>query len=238
MQEITAVLLDWDLTLAHVIGIQTYSERLKALFNSAGLDFSLAEIEAAMQRYENDAAAHAESAPSDLPQTPQDITDYYREILQRLGYPNDDVIFFDRLYHTFAELPITLYDDTLPTLQRLQAKDLSLGIITNHSSLIRPVIAQFVGRYISSEHVIISQDIQIHKPSPAIFRQAAAQLNVLPEECLFVGDNLNVDAIGAVRYGGYRLGLWIDRGKNSPTGITLPENVHRITSLSQVLDFV
>ena len=231
---IKAVLFDWDLTLAHAHSINTYSERLQALFHSAGLSFSLPAIEAAMQSHQEQFFTASQVG---APQTPQDITDYYRHILHRLGYVNEDDAFFDQLYHAFARLPVTLYDDSLATLQQLQQQRLTLGIITNHSNLIRPVIDRHVGQYIPTEQVIISQDVLMHKPAPAIFQHAARKLQVEPAQCLFVGDNLNVDAIGAVVQGGYGLGLWIDRETNGEKQQLSP-GVHCITSLNQVIDFL
>ncbi len=236
-RKVAAVLFDWDLTLAHVIGIKTYSERLKAIFHHGGLDFPLADIEEAMRDHQINTAVLKLPLLPGVPQTQKEITDYYREILWRLGYTNDDDAFFDRLYDIFAELPLALYEDTLPTLEQLQRQGVKIGIITNHSSLIRPVIEEAVGRYIPTNYVLISQDAQLYKPSPVVFQAAASQLNVLPSNCVYVGDNLYVDAIGAVEQGGYALGLWIDREpprKKKP----FPENVHRITTLSQTLDFV
>ncbi len=234
---VTAVLFDWDLTLAHVIGIETYAERLQAIFRQGGLDFPLTAIENAMRDHQIDTASLRLPILPGVPQTPKDITDYYRDILGRLNYSNEDSAFFDDLYDAFADLPIILYDSVLPLLEQLQRKGIKLGIITNHSRFIRPVTQEYVGQYIPSEHVIISQELQLDKPDPVIFEHAAAQLKVAPHECLFVGDNLYVDAIGAVEQGGYAKGLWIDR-KNTALRHPPPANVQRITSLSQVIDFV
>lgn len=236
-RHITAVLFDWDLTLAHTTGIKTYSERLQAIFRAGGLDFPLAAVETALRSHRVDTAALKLPILPGKPQTQKDIADHYREILWRLGYVNDDPAFFDYLYNVFAELPLALYDAALPTLQQLKQKGVSLGIITNHSRLIRPVIDQYVGGFVPSEHVVISQEQQLDKPSPAIFEFAASQLHTPPANCAYVGDNLYVDAIGAIQQGEYALGLWIDRKRNGEKR-RYPENVYRITSLRQVLDFV
>jgi HAD superfamily hydrolase (TIGR01549 family) len=236
-QRVTAILFDWDLTLAHVIGIETYSQRLQAIFQRGGLHYALADIEEAMRSYQIDTAMLQLPILPGVPQTQEDITDYYRDILRRLGYDNQDDAFFDHLYDAFAELPLELYESALPLLRHLKRKGRTLGIITNHSRLIRPVIDQYVGAYIPSEYVIISQELRLNKPQPAIFHHAAARLQVDPADCLFVGDNLHVDAIGAVEQGGYAGGIWIDR-KNTSLRHSPPENVYRITSLSQITDFI
>lgn len=236
--KVTAVLFDWDLTLAYAEGIDTYGERLQTLFYHAGLDYTVEAIEAAVRDYQTDTGILGQKTPESILQTRQNIADYYRQILVRLGYVNDNWTFYDRLYDVFAKVPAILYEDSLAILRALKKRDLVLGIITNHSSLIRPVINEYVGEYISDSHVIISQDLQVYKPDPAIFRHAARQIGVLPENCLFVGDNLEVDAIGAVQQGGFGLGVWIDRETDTAVPHHLPERVHRITSLSQIENFI
>jgi putative hydrolase of the HAD superfamily len=236
--EVTAVLFDWDLTLAFAEGVDTYGERLQILFQQAGLDFPVTKIEEAVYNYKRDTDTLGLKAPESLLQTRQNISDYYREILVRLGYVNENWTFYDRLYDAFAEVPVILYKGSLPTLRALQARGLVLGIITNHSSLIRPVIADFVGKYVPDSHVIISQDLQVYKPDPIIFQHAVQRLGVPPQNCIFVGDNLDVDAVGAVQRGGFKKGLWIDRELDTSIAPPLPDHVHRITSLTQVLDFL
>jgi HAD superfamily hydrolase (TIGR01549 family) len=236
--KVTAVLFDWDLTLAYAEGINTYGERLQTLFHHAGLDYTVEEIEAAVHDYQLDTGMLGQKPPESILQTRQNITDYYRQILARLDYVNENWTFYDRLYDVFAEVPTLLYEDSLHILQALKKRGLVLGIITNHSSLIRPVIDEYVGEYISSSHVIISQDLQVYKPDPVIFRQATRQIGVLPENCLFVGDNLEVDAIGAVQQGGFSQGLWIDRETDTAVPPRLPAHVHRITSLNQIETFI
>ncbi len=95
----------------------------------------------------------------------------------------------------------------------------------------------YLGRFIQPGHIIISDEVGVHKPMPSVFTQAAAALDLLPQQCLFVGDNLHVDAIGAVHEGGYRLGLWLDR-QHDAWDEPLPPGIMRITSLTEVLDFL
>ena len=77
----------------------------------------------------------------------------------------------------------------------------------------------------------------MHKPGAQIFDYALDVLNVAPEMSLFVGDDLTVDAIGAVKAGGFGMGLWLDR-RNIGIDRGLPPRVARITSLKEVLTYV
>lgn len=87
---------------------------------------------------------------------------------------------------------------------------------------------------IEPQHLFLSEEEGMHKPFPKFFRRAAARLGVSPTRCLFVGDNLAVDAIGAVQ-SGFAAGLWLDRHRLW-NGEQLP--VPRITGLKQVLNYL
>lgn len=231
---ITAVLFDWDLTLAQVLGEVSHSERLTALFQLEGLPFTHEQVQAALHSYQ---AEQNKLPQSGMPQTQQDIANFYRQILVRLGHQNVNQAFVNRLYDAYALLPITLYKDALTTLRAIKRAKLEIGIISNHSNVIRPVIEKYTGGLVSPSSIIISQEEGVHKPAKTIFARAAARMQTAPENCLFVGDNLVVDAIGAVTQGEFGMGLWLDRNKKGAT-MMLPTNVHRITSLTQVLNFV
>lgn len=235
--KITAVLFDWDCTLARTLGDISFGERLAVLFQSNGLTYTRDEILTALQRHQND-VRQGKLRGTIKPQTRQDILYFYRHILTRLGHPDTSMDLADRLYNGYAQLPTFLYDDTMSTLRALKQRGLTLGIISNHASTARKVMQQQVGQYIPPDHIFISQDLGVHKPAKTIFRHALTRIRITtPRNCLFVGDNLKVDAIGSVVQGGFGMGLWLDR-RQTGANQTLPSRVARITSLQQVLDFI
>jgi putative hydrolase of the HAD superfamily len=131
-----------------------------------------------------------------------------------------------------------LYEDTLPLLNWLKKQGIALGVISNHSQKIRPVIEETLAGFVQPEHIVISQEEGVHKPTKTIFKTACSRLGFSPEECIFVGNDLYVDAIGSVAEGGYGLGLWLDRGAGNNGTRALPERVYRINSLMLVLDYI
>lgn len=60
------------------------------------------------------------------------------------------------------------------------------------------------------EVIVVSDEIGWRKPHPKIFAHTLEQLNVTPEEALFVGDRLAIDVDGAVQTG--MDAAWIDTG--------------------------
>lgn len=236
-KEISVVLFDWDLTLARVLGEVSSSERLAALFQREGLPYTLDEIQTAVRHYQADVEQGKLRELNTPPQTRQDVIQFYRHLLNRLGHDETGWELANQLYSAYSYLPTVLYEDCLPTLRALKEKGLTLGIISNHATSAREIMEESVGDYIPPEHIIISQEVGVHKPAKTIFRRAVARLRMSPANCMFVGDNLLVDAVGAVEQGGFALALWLDR-EQTGAGIPLPEGVARITSLTQVLEFV
>lgn len=234
--ETRGVFFDWDLTLARVVGDVSQEERLTALFQSEGLPYSLEEIEAGIQ-YSHDYYRTRFAHDMPRPQTPEEIAEHYRRILTYLRHRPISQALLSRLYNGFGQLPAFLYDDSLSTLRALDEMGITLGIISNHTREARGVMQELLGKLVSSEHIFISQEVGLHKPTSFIFTMALQAADLEPEECLFVGDSLSADAIGAVQQGGFRLGLWLDR-EDMGAELELPANVVRITSLEEVLNFV
>jgi HAD superfamily hydrolase (TIGR01549 family) len=230
---VETIFFDWDYTLAHTSASNNSTgERLAKMFALADLPYSQTEIEAAMARYHGDVSAGKHPPIMDL-QRRREIIRRYGHLFDYLGEKDRSWATRVRLYRTYAQLPNHLYQDSRPTLALLRQQDFKLGIITNHASIIRPVIEQLVGDLVPTEHVVISEEIGVHKPAKTIFNRAAARTRTRPSRCLLVGDNFEVDAVGSTVVGGYRASVWLDR-KEKGANRTMPAGVSRITSLDQL----
>lgn len=222
-ESVRGVFFDWDLTLARIMGEVPLSQRLTELFQRYDLALSAGQVRAAINQLD-------EAGDRPKPQTPTEIIEFYRQILQVLGYEAITPEFGQTLYDGYALLPNLLYDDAIPTLRRLAARPLRLGIISNHSVLARAMMEKLVGDFISAEQIIISDEVGLHKPDAGIYTLAAEKLDLPPAACALVGDNLEVDAIGAVEAGGFQRGFWLDRDGDD-NDRRLPPGVTRITTL-------
>ncbi len=74
------------------------------------------------------------------------------------------------------------------------------------------------------EVILISADVAMRKPNPAIFRHLLAAMNLKPHEMLFVGDTPMEDVLGAQRAG---IPIaWLSHGRTElPLGVDPPDIV-------------
>lgn len=231
---ITAVLFDWDFTLAYSLGLGvSHITRTAILFQTYGVRCTEADLAAAQASLSADIAKGTLAGPQ-RPQKKREIIRLYQELLRRLGHPDSSYDFAYDVYAGYGRLPHCLYADVPPTLKTLQERSLILGILSNHSTSVLKTMDLLLGDMIPQERITVSEEVGVHKPAKTIFRRAAAKLHQKPANCIYVGDNLQVDAIGAVQQGGYAAGIWIDRSGQETT-ISLPPKVYRITNLTQLV---
>lgn len=230
---ITAVFFDWDMTLARILGDVPTSQRLATLFQRHGLPYTSDQIETALTQYYLNGGKQTKNQK---PQKPSEIIQFYHHLLTHLGHEDIPQNLGRQLYEGYALLPNLLYDDVLPTLHKLQAQGFKLGVLSNHSKTARQAMESLVGHFIQPEHIIISEEIDLHKPDGRIFHYAAEKIGTPPEECTLVGDNFTVDAIGSVTAGGFAHGFWLDRENKNE--LELPDFVSRLVRLDEVLDYL
>lgn len=86
-------------------------------------------------------------------------------------------------------------------INALNDKGLKLGLISNGKSPFQERNFQALNIAEFFEIILVSEKIGLRKPDPAIFHMALAELNVLPEQALFVGDDPIADVEGARKLG-------------------------------------
>jgi putative hydrolase of the HAD superfamily len=99
-------------------------------------------------------------------------------------------------------------DKLIETLEYLYGK-FRLAIITNGSSYMQNKKIDKLGIRKYFKEIIISNDVGIKKPGKAIFILCCNRLNVDPSEALYIGDNYEIDIMGAIGAG--LNAIWINK---------------------------
>jgi putative hydrolase of the HAD superfamily len=134
--------------------------------------------------------------------SPDDDRGWWQELVERTmetaGYrivPFDR--YFDAVYQAFAQPGVwELFPDVQATLTELHRLKVRLGVISNFDRRLYTILGD-LGVLDAFEHIIISSEIGVRKPSPKIFWTAAHRFNVEVSEMLHVGDETKSDFDGA-----------------------------------------
>ena len=155
----------------------------------------------------------------------------FRRTLNYCGV-NDDKFAeqLNQLYlkHRFKD--VELFDDVIPTLEKLKHK-YTLGILSNGNSYPETL---GVDKYF--QFVILAQEVGVEKPDPEIFHLAVEKAGCLPDEFLYVGDSQESDIVGAKK-AGIKI-AWFNRTNvQLRPGIPRPDyEIDRLDALPGILD--
>jgi HAD superfamily hydrolase (TIGR01549 family) len=203
----------------HDLGIAVEA---KALFNS----LSIADI-----FYRN------ENARSPLAQkSPEEQVKFYVEYITRIIGGAGAQINPDQALKILATIreykwEFKAYDDAVPTLETLHKRGLILGLISNVAQDMESTYEKLGYQpYLSFK--VTSAEVGFDKPRPEIFLAALDKAKVKPEESLYVGDQYQIDIVGARGVG--IKPLLIDRNDYFPEIKDCP----RIHSLRQITDYI
>ncbi|PFX71115.1 HAD family hydrolase [Bacillus toyonensis] len=98
------------------------------------------------------------------------------------------------------------FPDMHELLQQLKQRNIKIGIITNGFTEFQMSNLQALNIHTYTNTILVSEAEGIKKPHPEIFKRALQKLNVKAEECLYVGDHPENDALGSEQVG--ILGVW------------------------------
>jgi FMN hydrolase / 5-amino-6-(5-phospho-D-ribitylamino)uracil phosphatase len=114
----------------------------------------------------------------------------------------------DALWEIYATArnSVELYPDALPALESLRALWPVASLTNGNADLER------IGLHLHFAHHIAARDIGSAKPEAKIFLAAAERLGIAPENILHVGDDPELDVVGA-REAGLRT-AWINRPRH------------------------
>ncbi|MFI1433607.1 HAD family hydrolase [Streptomyces lydicus] len=135
-------------------------------------------------------------------------------------------------YIAHYEASWVLFPDSLPALEAL-APLLRQAVLSNSSTANQERKLAALGIRARFEAVLCADELGHAKPAAEAFASACAALGLAAEEVVYVGDRLDIDALGARDAG--LAAVWLDRtGPDGEAGAELPPGVRRIASLAEL----
>jgi putative hydrolase of the HAD superfamily len=98
------------------------------------------------------------------------------------------------------EHPPVVMPGAADALRTIRARGLPIGLISNAGATPGYVLREIMQRFELLEHLdvaVFSDEVELAKPSPAIFEHALELLGVEAREAVFVGDQPVLDVLGA-----------------------------------------
>lgn len=137
-------------------------------------------------------------------------------IRQRMRFITNDTYLTntkaDSMFMYFMEHYIKstqLYDDVINSLEHFRAQGIRLGVISNGPDNMQQQKIDAAGIRHYFEHILTAEKAGVGKPDSRIFQQALEHVNLPAEQCWYVGDHLEKDAIAASHAG--LVGIWLNR---------------------------
>lgn len=164
----------------------------------------------------------------DVPQTHAFWRALVFDVLDAVGFSGDREACFGAFFAEF-EKPESwwVYEDVAPLLDGLEARGVPVGVLSNWDFRL-PRLLEVLGLRARFDPLVVSCFEGVAKPSPELYRRAAARVGVDPRRILYVGDHRHLD-LDPAREVGFEAYL-IDR-KGRERG---PYTVRR---LDHLLDF-
>ncbi len=157
--------------------------------------------------------------------------EFVRRVVRELEHDAAVEPLFEALYAAFTDPAIWhLYPDVEPALDELGRRGLQLLVVSNWDRRL-PALLERLGIAHRFRRIVVSALEGVEKPSPEIFRRAAAAVGTAPEELLHVGDSPREDYAGA-RAAGCRAVL-LDR-----EGLFAGDGYRRVRSLLELPEAV
>jgi len=197
---IKAVFLDWFNTLAHFNPLRE-ELHLQAL-REFGIEASPPRVRrgvllADKYWFEEDVRSKIKARS---PQEQVEIARRYQQILLgEVGVEVDEEKLpgiMKRVQELYKGVTFALFEDVLPTLKMLKGRGLILGLLTNLDRDMAAICRQ-LGLESYLDFVVTSEEAGSDKPNPPIFLAALEKAGVKPAEAIHVGDQYQIDVVGA-----------------------------------------
>ena len=130
-----------------------------------------------------------------------ELRDVFSDILTRRHKSADEA---DNLALCFREAStekLRLFDGVAQMLSELKEAGHGIYLVSNAQGCFTHREIEICGLTPFFDGIILSSDVGVKKPSPDIFHIAFERFALSPDECIYVGNDMHDDILGATRVG-------------------------------------
>ena len=125
----------------------------------------------------------------------------YQRLLEERGLPLRFARPVTETYWNAFVDSVKVFPDAAPALDRLRALGLRIGLGTNMTAYWQFRKLERLGLLDRFDFIVSSEEVGSEKPSPRFFAMCVRKARCPVSECLFVGDDLQLDVFGALDAG-------------------------------------
>jgi HAD superfamily hydrolase (TIGR01549 family) len=165
-------------------------------------------------------------------------TGLVREAFDRLGVPVSGAELLGAMdgYAKAIAGWSTVDPDAAPVLKTLRERGYRLGLLSNtwwaadwhNADLVMHGLAGLL------DAIVYTSDLPHSKPHRSVFAEVARRLDLMPDECVMIGDRMVDDVSGALEAG--MRGVWRKNQSGFPSAIAVPTaEIERLSELPDLL---
>ncbi len=223
---IRAVLFDMGDTLVKVDVVHP-GEIFQRILTSLGISISLREIKTAFLNAEKEAKELNLLSLFGKIQREEYWHKWDSLVLKHLSIAEGRELAKTVQSKWFDHVGFTLYPEVKMVLSKLKQKKLALGLISNGYKEEINLVLEEANLEKRTFDIIVGVDtVQNMKPHPDVFKYAIKELDVKPEEAIFVGDDVEADYKGAKNAGLHA--LLLDRTGKKQSDLRTIKNLKEI----------
>lgn len=226
---IRAVLFDLDNTLTHRDqSILVYSQHLANAYQQQLQQAEISQIQSIIRRIDNGGYPKKE-----LLTHPSIAASVAYALQQELNW--NSLPDFEELTQFWFQqfgLSAVAMPGANDLLADLKQQGYKLAVVSNGGHATRLTILQGLGFSHYFDEIISSELVGIIKPNPEIFLHTSCQLDVAPQNCLFIGDHPVNDIQGATQAG--MQALWL-KGFHAAEGHKSMNTIQNLAEIKQYL---
>lgn len=157
----------------------------------------------------------------------------FQMLLEEYGLPLTHVLPLNDLYWTTLLNNAPATPGIYGVVDQLRAKDIRIGIGTDMTVDWQLEKLKKLGLLDKMDFIVSSEEAGAEKPDAQFFDLCLYKASCPRENCLFVGDNLNKDALGAQKYGMH--GVWYQPDTDKAEAHPEVRSIQRMEELFSLL---
>lgn len=157
----------------------------------------------------------------------------FQQVLERLGLPLWYAVVLDDVYWSSLLSAITPFPGVMEFMTGLRERGVRLGTGSDMTTNWQLKKLHKLGLLDLLDFVVTSEEAGVEKPDKRLFELCRRKAGCQAEECLFIGDNLDKDVLGAQRAG--MQALWFQPDREKAAEMT---NVKSIPTFQGLIDHI